>query len=135
MKIISPTAGNPLKGFGSLLLAGAITAIFGFTGCSTPLASSSKVIQIDSNPSNMRVEVNGEDLGRTPTSYTVRPNNKGDFAGNLAESPLIIFTAYPGEGTKDLYIQRKTFSPSAFMEKGDRVPEKIFFDMHNVSGR
>lgn len=134
MKSTSDNTSVRLKGFGSLMLLGAMTALFGFTGCISP-ASTSRTISIESEPPGIRVEVNGEDLGRTPTSYTVKANKNGDFVGVMGESPLIMFTAYPEEDSKDQYKQMKGFSPSAFMEKGDRVPEKIFFDMHNVSGR
>ncbi|MCD6050425.1 MAG: hypothetical protein K0Q55_1828 [Verrucomicrobia bacterium] len=135
MKNIPFRATDTLKGFGSLLIIGAITAIVGFSGCATP-RTTSRTIQIESEPSGMRVEVNGAHLGNTPTSYAVKTNSKGDFAGAaMGDSPLIMFTAFPPEGGKDMYKQMKTFSPSAFMDRGDRVPEKIFFDMHNVSGR
>ena len=135
MKNIPLSTADLLKGFGSLLAIAAITAIVGFSGCATK-PTAQKTIQIDSKPSGMRVEVNGEHLGKTPTSYVVKMNKNGDFAGAaLGESPLIMFTAFPPEDSKDMYKQMKAFSPSAFMDRGDRVPEKIFFDMHNVSGR
>jgi len=134
MKNTSDNSSNRRTGFGSLLMLGALTAMLGFTGCVSP-ATSSRIIVIESLPPGVRVEVNGEDLGRTPTTYKVKANKKGDFVGVMGESPLIMFTAYPEENAKDQYKQMKGFSPSAFMEKGDRVPEKIFFDMHNASGR
>lgn len=134
MKNTSDNSSNQRTGFGAFLLLGALMATIGFTGCVSP-AASSRIIVIESKPPGVRVEVNGEDLGRTPTTYKVKANKKGDFVGVMGESPLIMFTAYPEENAKDQYKQMKGFSPSAFMEKGDRVPEKIFFDMHNVTGR
>lgn len=134
MKNISNQTGHPLKNFGSILLLGAATAIFGFTGCTTTRVAD-KLIVIDSDPTGMRVEVNGADLGVTPTSYKVHPNRKGEFEGGLGESPAIIFTAYPPEGANGLFKQTKAFSPTTLTENGDRVPEKIFFDLHRAAGR
>lgn len=113
----------------------ALTLAFGLAGCVSSSNSASKTIAIDSNPTGVRVEVNGEDLGRTPTSYTVRPNDKGDFAGGWGDSPSIVFVAFPPDDVAGLYKQTKIFNPSAFMETGDRVPERIFFDMHQELGR
>ncbi len=121
-------------GFGPALICGALILTAGLAGCATNKGVS-RTILIDSQPTGVRVEMNGEDLGRTPTSYTVQANRKGDFSGGWAESPLILFTAFPTEEGNGQYKQTKGFSPSAFMEKGDRVPAKIFFDMSNPSGR
>jgi hypothetical protein len=134
MKKTSVNTGKALKGFGLITSLGALALVFGLAGCVTPKMAS-KTINIDSDPSGVRVEVNGEDLGRTPTSYTVRPNDKGDFAGGWGDSPSVAFVAFPPEGADGLYKQTKVFSPSAFMERGDRVPERIFFDMHRELGR
>jgi len=126
--------GQKKRGYGFAIICGALVLAAGLSGCATN-TSVSRTIQIDSEPAGVRVEMNGEDLGRTPTSYTVQANRKGDFAGSWAESPLILFTAFPTEEGKGQYKQTKGFSPRAFMEKGDRVPAKIFFDMSNPSGR
>jgi hypothetical protein len=134
MKNSSIPAGQQLKGFGAILLLGAVTAIFGFTGCASPKVAN-KTIRIDSDPVGMRVEVNGEDLGVTPTSYSVRANSKGDFAGAWGESPLIVFTVFPPTGVDGLYKQTKAFTPTTLTENGDRIPEKIFFDLHLAGGR
>lgn len=134
MNINARSAGRNSTAYGLAISCGALILAAGLTGCVTGKRVS-RTIQIESEPSGIRVEVNGEDLGRTPTSYTVQANRKGDFAGGWSESPLILFTAFPTEEGKGQYKQTKGFSPSAIMENGDRVPVKIFFDMSNVSGR
>ena len=125
---------NTLKGLGFIRSLGALTLVLGLTGCVTSRMPS-KTISIDSDPTGVRVEVNGEDLGRTPTSYTVQPDGKGNFAGGWGDSPSVMFVAFPPEGVDGLYKQTKIFTPSALMETGDRVPDKIFFDLHRQSGR
>jgi hypothetical protein len=125
MNRITPAKSPLTIGFRLAIICGALTLAAGLTGCATN-TSASRTIQIDSEPSGIRVEMNGEDLGRTPTTYSVQANRHGDFAGSWAESPLILFTAFPMEEGKGQYKQTKGFSPRAFMEKGDRVPAKIF---------
>ena len=115
--------------FGLAALLGVICLMSSLNGCATSQAAR-KTIIIDSDPSGVRVEVNGEDLGKTPTTYTLRPNTKGDFKGGWGDSPTVAFTAFPPEGVDGLYKQRKIFNPSGFMDRGDHVPDRIFFDMH-----
>ena len=99
-----------------------------FTGCaSAPLT---KTIQIDSDPQGVRVECNNEDLGKTPTSFTIRTNPEGEFLGAWAGSPMVQFIAYPPPGSTNLFIQKKSFSPNGFFKAGDRIPARIFFDLH-----
>jgi hypothetical protein len=133
MKKISVKTCATSKGQTLLIALGALLLVFGLAGCATP-ATSSKAISIESDPTGMRVEVNGEYLGRTPTLYAVHPNHKGDFPGGWGDTPSIVFVAFPPEGVAGLYKQTKAFSPSGFMEKGDRVPARILFDMHQKFG-
>jgi hypothetical protein len=134
MKKTSSHPRNILGRLGPILSLGALAMVIGLAGCATT-RTASKTISIDSDPPGVRVEVNGENLGQTPTSYTVRPNDKGDFKGGFGDSPSIMFVAFPPEGVAGLYKQTKTFNASAFMEKGDRVPAQIYFDMHRELGR
>jgi hypothetical protein len=92
-----------------------------------------KTIQIDSDPQGVRVECNNEDLGKTPTSFTVRTNPQGEFLGAWAGSPTVTFTAYPPPGSTNLYIQRKSFTPNGFFKAGDHIPAHMFFDLHQKS--
>jgi hypothetical protein len=106
-----------------------LTAIF-LVGCaSQPI----RTIQIDSDPQGARVECNNEDLGKTPTSFTVRTNPQGEFLGAWAGSPTVQFTAYPPAGSTNLFVQKKSFSPNGFFKAGDRIPAHMFFDLHQKS--
>jgi len=135
MKTKSAKTDDILNGFGFIISLGGLALVSGLTGCASPTAVATKTINIDSDPPGVRVEVNGEDLGRTPTHYTVRADQRGNFAGSWGDSPSVAFVAIPPAGAEGLYKQTKVFSPSAFMEEGDRVPERIFFDLHQTSGR
>jgi hypothetical protein len=101
-----------------------------FAGCAT---EPTKTIQIDSDPQGARIECNNEDLGKTPTTFTVRTNPQGEFLGAWAGSPTVQFTAYPPSGSTNLFIQRKSFSPNGFFKAGDRIPARMFFDLHQRS--
>jgi hypothetical protein len=98
------------------------------TGCGTPLPQFQ--ITIESDPPGMRVEVNNEYIGVTPTVYKVAGNADRSFNGSWVQRPGIEFIATPPHDQPNLYVQRKAFSPSAFFKQGDHIPDKIFFDMH-----
>jgi len=98
-----------------------------FTGCGSLTKFQ---IAIESDPEGARVEVNNDYLGRTPTTCTVQGNADRSFNGNWVQGSVIEFVATPPTGSKDLFVQRKTFSPSAFFKQGEHIPEKMFFDMH-----
>jgi hypothetical protein len=93
-------------------------------------APPNKAIQIDSDPQGVRVECNNEDLGKTPTTFSVRTNPEGEFLGAWAGGPMVEFVAYPPSGSTNLFIQRKVFSPNGFFKAGDRIPARMFFDLH-----
>ena len=101
------------------------------TSCAS--APPTKTIQIDSDPQGVRVESNNEDLGKTPTTFTIRTNPEGEFLGAWAGSPTVEFVAYPPAGSTNLYIQKKSFSPNGFFKAGDRIPARMFFDLHQKS--
>src|SRR4051794_36491452 len=48
-----------------------VALVLMLAGCASPRT---KTIQIDSDPQGARVECNNEDLGRTPTTFTLRTN-------------------------------------------------------------
>ena len=87
-------------------------------------------VAIDSDPEGVRVEVNNDYVGKTPTTYTVAGNSDRSFSGNWIQGPMIEFVATPPAGETNLFAQKKLFRPSAFFQQGDHIPEKIFFDMH-----
>jgi len=77
----------------------------------------------------MHVEVNNAYLGKTPTTYTVETNPQGEFLGSWANAPIVEFVATPPSEQPELFVQRKQFSPNGFFRAGDRIPERIFFNM------
>jgi hypothetical protein len=109
-------------------LSAVLMASFLLIGCAG--APPSKTIHIDSDPQGVRVECNNEDLGKTPTTFTVRTNPEGEFLGAWAGGPMVEFVAYPPTGSTNLFIQRKVFSPNGFFKAGDRIPARMFFDLH-----
>lgn len=130
----SPTRFKVWK-IGSRNFLGLLAVAIGLAGCSTTNSNTSnRTIAIESDPPGVRVEANGENPGPTPTTYTVRADRKRNFADGWGDPPSVVFTAFPPEGQPNLYRQVKSFSPSGLMDSGDRVPERIFFDMHNDIG-
>jgi hypothetical protein len=95
-------------------------------GCASPPR---RTILIDSDPQGVRVEVNNAYLGKTPTSYTLESNKEGEFLGSWANAPVVEFVATPPSDMPGLYVQRKQFNPNGFFRAGDKIPEKMFFDM------
>lgn len=87
-------------------------------------------IAIDSDPPGARIEVNGEYIGVAPTTYTIRGNDDRSFNGSWVQGANIVFTATPIHDQTNLYVQKKSFSPSAFFKQGDHIPERMLFDMH-----
>jgi hypothetical protein len=85
---------------------------------------------IDSDPKGCRVEVNGDYIGMTPIIYTIQGNADRSFNGAWVQGGDIVFTATPPYDQTNLYVQKKSFSPSAFFKQGDHIPERMFFDMH-----
>jgi hypothetical protein len=108
-----------------LIASGMLTSLF-VSGCATPR----KTIAIDSDPPGVRVEVNNDYLGKTPLTYTVDSNGAGEFVGSWGPAPFIEFVAYPPRDVSGLYVQKKLFRPNGFFQAGDKVPDKMFFDMH-----
>jgi hypothetical protein len=131
MKTPSTHSHRPINLPVTSALFAALTLVLG-AGCATNQVAT-RTISIESDPPGIRVEANGEDLGRTPTSYNARADKKGNFAGRWGDAPTVAFVAFPPQGAEGLYKQTKVFNPSGFMEAGDRVPARIFFDLHQNS--
>jgi hypothetical protein len=87
-------------------------------------------VAIDSDPQGARVDVNGDYIGKTPTSCVVKGNADRSFNGSWVQGNDIVFTATPPYDETNLFTQTKMFSPSAFFKQGDHIPENMFFDMH-----
>ena len=87
-------------------------------------------VAIDSDPQGVRVDVNNDYVGKTPTTFTIAGNRDRSFNGNWVQGSMIEFVATPPAGEPNLFVQRKLFRPSAFFQQGDHIPERVFFDMH-----
>ena len=87
-------------------------------------------IAIDSDPQGARIEVNGDYIGVAPITYVVKGNGDRSFNGAWVQGGNIVFTATPPHDQTNLYVQTKSFSPSAFFKQGDHIPERMLFDMH-----
>jgi len=87
-------------------------------------------VAIDSDPQGVRIEVNNDYVGKTPTTYSIAGNSDRSFNGNWVQGSMIEFVATPPPGETNLFVQRKVFRPSALFQQGDHIPEKMFFDMH-----
>ena len=87
-------------------------------GCAAPKYT----IQIDSEPKGARVEVNNEDLGQTPTTFTVEGTGNGEFIGSWGPAPYIVFSCTPPVGLPALYPQKKTFRPNGFFQAATKFP-------------
>jgi hypothetical protein len=109
-----------------LRFASGCLVVLALTGCG---GLTQFKISIDSDPEGARIEVNNDYVGKTPASYTISGNHDRSFNGNWVQGSMIEFVATPPAGETNLYVQRKTFRPSAFFQQGDHIPEKMFFDM------
>jgi hypothetical protein len=87
-------------------------------------------VAIDSDPQGVRVVVNSDYVGKTPTTYTIAGKSDRSFNSSWVQGSMIEFVATPPAGETNLFVQRKFFRPSTFFQQGDHIPEKIFFDMH-----
>jgi hypothetical protein len=108
----------------------ALTVASGCFICGCATGPPTKTISIDSDPQGIRVEVNGEDLGKTPTSLTVKTNPEGEFLGSWVNAPVVEFVAYPPADAPGLFKQTKVFQPNGFFRAGDKIPARMFFDLH-----
>ena len=111
----------------SFLLLGIAVLCF---SCASP-NKLTKTISIESDPPGLRVEVNNGYLGETPTTYKVETNPEGEFLGSWVNAPQIEFNVTPPANLSGgLFKQKKVFTPNGFFKAGDKIPERIFFDMH-----
>jgi hypothetical protein len=99
-----------------------LTVVFlAWAGCAshTPTARPRLKIQIVSQPTAARIEVNGLYVGDAPLSIDIEASNDGRFWRDT------IIKAYP----KDTgYTQIKAFNGKSHWAISDMVPPKLFFD-------
>lgn len=108
-------------------LAAALPLALAAVGCGTlePFE-----VAIDSDPPGMHIEVNHDYAGKTPTTYTMYGNEDRTFHGDWADDLMVTVVATPPADRPELFVQKKHFNTSGFFEDGNRIPERIFFDMH-----
>jgi hypothetical protein len=87
------------------------------SGPSRPVPSLNKKLEIISEPAGARIEVNDDYVGDAPITLQI-PQDAQD-PGYFTKNTVI--RALPTEGGD--YVQTKVFT-------GDRIPSRIFFDMH-----
>lgn len=82
-------------------------------------------VQIVSQPTGARIEVNGQYIGDAPTSVDIEASSDGRFWRDT------IIKAYP----KDTgYTQIKAFNGKSRWAISDMVPPRIFFDTRTEPG-
>jgi hypothetical protein len=98
-----------------------------FSGCAshTPPVRPRLKVQILSQPTGARIEVNGQYVGDAPLSIDIEASNDGRFWRDT------IIKAYP----KDTgYTQIKAFNGKSRWPISDMVPPKLFFDTRTEPG-
>jgi hypothetical protein len=86
-----------------------------------PTQHSTKQVQILSEPSGARIEINGDYVGDAPLMVTIPCSPDGRFMETTRIRALPILDGQ--------YTQAKIFSGGHRILKNDTVPSRIFFDM------
>jgi hypothetical protein len=113
-------------------------------GCAAP----TRLIKFDSEPRGARIFLTiGADenmakgarnfLGMTPFTWTTEVNGDGTFKVEHAAIPVFsdfiqsvaVFTAEPPSGQTNLFTKREVYRGNAAYQRGNKVPEGIFFDL------
>jgi hypothetical protein len=106
----------------TVILPSLLAALFlVYSGCAShaPIVRPRLSVQIVSQPTGARIEVNGQYVGDAPLSIQIEASNDGRFWRDT------IIKAYP----KDTgYTQIKAFNGKSHWAISDMVPPKLFFD-------
>lgn len=105
-------------------------------GCATPSGTGGKPekgpqgtiayqVRIESSEPGARIEVNDEDVGKTPTDVRVWGDADGTFH-NFGSSDFVIRVFPVREGQS---VQTKVFRTGGWFSQEDRVPQKLYFDL------
>ena len=116
-----------------LLFLALLTAV---AGCATSSRSDNNVergpqgtiayrVQVESSEPGARIEVNDEDVGRTPMDVRVWGDPDGTFH-NFGATDFVIRVFPVREGQ---YVQTKVFRTGRWFSQEDRVPKKLYFDL------
>ncbi len=77
-----------------------------------------------------------EFVGTTPCTWTTEGTGDGRFNPQRVSvksdfvQPVVVFTAEPIRASTNLYPQRIVFHGPALFQPGDKIPQKLFFDLH-----
>jgi hypothetical protein len=120
----------------------AVSLLIGFCGCAAPKFP----ISFESDPPGARIfysaapieksATSQEYLGITPFTWEIEGNGDRTFNAPripvMSEfvRPVVIFSAKPISNVPGLFPQRQVFHSPAFFQPGDKIPAKMFFDLH-----
>ncbi len=82
-------------------------------------------VSVDASEPGVRIEVDGEDKGRTPLTLKIWGDKDGTFH-NFGNSRYVV-KAYPTKAGQ--YAQTKVFGTGGWFAPESKVPKKIFFEM------
>jgi len=116
-----------------LLLLALLTAV---AGCATssrsvndaergPQGTIAYLMRVESSEPGARIEVNEEDVGKTPMDVRVWGDPDGTFH-NFGASEFVIRVFPVREGQS---VQTKVFRTGKWFSQEDRVPKKLYFDL------
>jgi hypothetical protein len=110
--------------------------ICAFAGCATSNSTAQKpergpggtiayLVPIETNEPGVRIEVNGDYVGKTPITLKIFGDKDGTFH-NFGRYEYVI-KAYPvGPGQ---YVQTKVFRTGGWFTPEDRIPTRLYFDV------
>lgn len=112
-------------------------ALLALTSCATSSSTAQKpergpdgtiayMVQIETSEPNARIEVNGEDVGRSPMTLKIFGDKDGTFH-NFGSYQYVI-KAYPVR--QGQYVQTKVFRTGGWFTSEDKIPSRIYFDMN-----
>ncbi len=123
----------PSFAFGALLvLAGCTTSSRPITTADVaeqgPEGTIAYLVEVTSSEPGVRIEVNGEYVGKTPLTIKIFGDKDGTFHnfGSMNYVNEYVITAYPVRPHQAR--QTKRFHTGGIFAPEDRIPKKIFFD-------
>lgn len=117
-----------------LLVVSVLAATLFPSGCSTspgqkpergPQGTVAYLVALESSEPGARIEVNGDDVGRTPMTLKIFGDKDGTFHNFGSDTYVIkVFPLRAGQ-----YAQTKIFRTGAWFSAEDKIPGKLFFDL------
>lgn len=104
-----------------------------FVGCATntnvergPNGTIAYYVQVESSEPGVRIEANNDYVGQAPLTLKIFGDKDGTFH-NFGSYKYVI-RALP-TGTNQ-FVQTKVFDTGGWFTSEDRIPHRIYFDMH-----